>query len=281
MKILKTNQKILNWTKNRNANKTIGFVPTMGDLHQGHLSLIQRSKKENDLTVVSIFINPKQFDKKEDFLKYYKNNATDITQLKKIQADILFIPYEKNLYPPHFQTRVEVAALSQPLCGSFRKDHFHGVATIVLKLFNLVQPHHVYFGLKDFQQFRLIEQMVKDLNLNIKIIPCPIVREKDGLALSSRNRRLSNSERNRASSIYRALTFCANQIKLKKNISISDLNKHFSENLNLKNSDKMEYFNCVDPVHLSNLNTAQSPCLLACAVWIGNTRLIDNIWIKK
>lgn len=268
-----------NFLKNKRALHSLGFVPTMGDLHEGHLSLVRRSKKENIFTVVSIFVNPKQFDRKEDFEKYKRNERKDIEMLKKENVDLVFLPSAKEVYPKGFQTSVEVKILTKNLCGAFRPGHFHGVAAIVLKLFNLVQPNKAYFGLKDVQQVKLVEQMVKDLNLPVKIVPCPIVRDQNGLALSSRNSRLSSEEILRAAKIFSSLRFCAFLVKSRKNLSLKFVKNYFKKHLNLMGRDKIEYFEAVNPKTLVSLKEMKLPILFAVAVWIGKTRLIDNFLV--
>ena len=263
--------------KRRVQGETVGFVPTMGDLHEGHLSLFRRSKRENDWTAASIFVNPAQFNQREDFLKYHRNEKEDLKKARREGVDIVFLPSEKEFYPEGFQTWVIVDDLSQELCGPFRPGHFKGVATVVAKLLNLVQPTRAYFGLKDYQQFKIIERLVRDLNLPVQVVPCPTIREKDGLALSSRNRRLSPAERERAGRIYPALKTAAGEIKSRKNAGPRGLARIFSKRLRLEKRDRLEYFKVVHPQTLLPLKTVRSPALLAAAVWIGKTRLIDNL----
>lgn len=261
--------------------RSVGFVPTMGDLHEGHLSLIRRSKSENDFTVLSIFVNPIQFNQKEDFKKYHRDEKTDLELAEKESVDLNFLPQAEELVPPSFQSFVEVDRLSGPLCGAFRPGHFRGVATIVLKLFNLVQPTRAYFGLKDYQQCRVIEQMIKDLHLPVQMVLCPTVRDKDGLALSSRNRRLSAGERSRACAIFSALQSTAKAISYSICLSVPEIKNHFVKNLHLAPQDKIEYFEIVHPKTLLPLEKIENSVLLAAAVWIGRTRLIDHIVAEK
>ncbi|MBI2118505.1 MAG: pantoate--beta-alanine ligase [Elusimicrobia bacterium] len=270
-----------NFLKNKRAHHSLGFVPTMGDLHEGHLSLVKRSKKENIFTAVSIFVNPKQFDCKEDFKKYKRNESKDIEKLRKENVDLVFLPSAQEIYPKGFQTSVEVGGLTKNLCGTFRPGHFKGVAAIVLKLFNLVQPDKAYFGLKDVQQVKVVEQMVKDLNLPIHVIPCPIVREQNGLALSSRNSRLSSEEYFRATKIFFSLRVCADLLKSRRNLSLKFVREYFRNHLELQGRDKVEYFEAVDPETLVFLKKLKPPILFAAAVWIGKTRLIDNVLVLK
>lgn len=275
---IKTLQHLL---KTRCHNKSIGLVPTMGDLHEGHLSLIRRSIKENDRTIVSIFVNPIQFNQRKDYELYHRDEKNDLKKAKKEGVDLVFIPSVEELYPKDFQTFVTVAKMSKGLCGRSRPGHFKGVATVVLKLFHSVRPTRAYFGLKDFQQCRLIEQMVKDLNLPVKIVPCPIVREWDGLALSSRNRRLSPEQRQRATTIFSALQSVADLIKSKRSVSSNFLFRHFARHLRIKKEDRIEYMETVHPDTLEPLKKPKPPALLATAIWIGKTRLIDNLLVEK
>lgn len=190
--------------------KTIGFVPTMGYLHEGHLSLVRRSKKENDITVVSIFVNPTQFGPNEDYNSYPRNLNRDASLLEKEDVDYVFIPEIEQMYPKDYSTYINEESLSRHLCGRSRPGHFRGVCTVVTKLFNIVKPNRAYFGQKDAQQFRVIRRMVRDLNMDVEVIECPIVREPDGLAMSSRNIYLSTEERNQALALNRSLKIAEN-----------------------------------------------------------------------
>lgn len=266
--------------KKRRGEK-IGFIPTMGDLHEGHLSLIRRSKKENDLTVLSIFVNPAQFDRNDDYEKYRRNEKSDLKKAGTEKVDLVFIPTAEEIYPKDFRSWVTVEGLSENLCGKFRADHFRGVATVVLKLFNLIQPANSYFGMKDFQQYKIIERMVLDLNLPVKIIPCPIIREKNGLALSSRNSCLSTAEKHRAAKIYSALQSVAHLIKSGRKVSKTLLLKIFKKQLHPEKSDRIEYLEFLEPDSLLPAKKFHPPLLIAAAVWIGGTRLIDNILMKE
>lgn len=260
----------------KKKNKKIGFVPTMGALHQGHISLIREAKKENDVVVVSIFVNPKQFGPNEDFNKYPRLHEEDSALCEKETVDFLFLPDEKSFYESDHLTYVEVENLSNIHCGKTRPGHFRGVTTVVLKLFNIVQPDKAYFGKKDFQQLTIIKKMVKDLSLPIEIIGCPIIRDFDGLALSSRNKYLSEEERNSALSISKSL------IKAKESILNNERNpeKIYEIIFNILNSTpnlKIDYISIVDDKLLLPINkiTNNSVILLAC--YVGTTRLIDNL----
>src|SRR5208282_415351 len=193
--------------------KTIGFVPTMGALHGGHLSLIKRAKSENDIVVVSIFVNPLQFGPGEDFYSYPRDMEKDTEKLKSSEVDIIFVPENKNLFPPGFATHITIEGVSERLCGAFRPGHFTGVVTVVCKLFNIVRPARAYFGQKDFQQTVVINRLVEDLNMDIEVVTCPTARESDGLAMSSRNTYLSADERAAATVLYKALMFSSKMIK--------------------------------------------------------------------
>ncbi|MCG8642823.1 MAG: pantoate--beta-alanine ligase, partial [Desulfobacterales bacterium] len=196
MKIVRTRTELRKEIESaKQEAKSIGFVPTMGYLHQGHLSLMDKARKENEFLIISIFVNPTQFGPNEDLASYPRNFEQDAKLAESVGVDIIFAPDEKTMYPDGFQTYVQVTDLSQTLCGAKRPGHFLGVCTVVLKLFNLVQPERAYFGQKDAQQVIVIKQMVRDLDLPIEIITCPIVREKDGLAMSSRNKYLNDVER--------------------------------------------------------------------------------------
>lgn len=266
--------------RNKLGRKSVGFVPTMGDLHEGHLSLIRRSNAENDATILSIFVNPIQFNSKEDFRKYRRPEAEDLAKARAASVDCLFMPTAGEMYSGGFQTEVSVKSLSQGLCGAHRPGHFAGVATVVLKLLNLVRPDRAYFGLKDYQQFKLVERMAADLALPVRIVGCPIVREADGLAMSSRNARLSPEQRRRAARIYRALQSTALMLKSKPSSANAALRARFKSELAPDREDTIEYLELVHPDSLEPLKTARRPFLLAAAVFIGKTRLIDNILIR-
>ena len=252
----------------------LGFVPTMGDLHEGHLSLIRRSKRENRRTAVSLFVNPAQFNDKKDFLRYPRDRRRDLALLKKEKVDWIYAPSAKEMYPQGFQTWIEPGDLARGLCGRHRPGHFRGVATVVAKLLNIVRPDRAYFGMKDHQQLKIIERMVKDLDIPVKIVPCPTVREKDGLALSSRNRRLSLSERARAARLPKVLRDVKAAILAGKKPGLDRFKK-------MLKGDRVEYLEIVDPETLAPKRSARPPCLIAAAVWVGKTRLIDNILVSR
>ena len=260
----------------RKGNKKISFVPTMGALHEGHLSLMREAKHIGDFLVVSIFVNPTQFGPNEDYKKYTRDLEGDIQKIKEIGVDIVFFPNVKEIYPEGFETYVEVQELQKPLCGQFRPGHFRGVATVVLKLFNIVKPDIAIFGQKDYQQLKIIEKMVRDLHLEIEIIGMPIVRETDGLALSSRNAYLSNGQRAQARALSGALKEI-NDIYNQGLVNIHDLVNIGTRLLHSSDINEIDYLEIRNGETLESKNQAQSGDLVAVAAKIGNARLIDNI----
>ncbi len=263
----------------RKNGKVIGFVPTMGYLHEGHLSLIRIAKKKSDIVVVSIFVNPIQFAPSEDYERYPRDFERDKKLLEKERVDILFFPSVEEMYPDKLLTTVSVKYLTETLCGAKRPGHFDGVTTVVAKLFNIVKPHFAVFGEKDFQQQVVIKKMVKDLNFDVEIITCPTVREPDGLAASSRNEYLSPEERKRATVIYRALKTAEHLIK-KGEVNPDKIKKIIQEMIEEKKPSKIDYVEVVDPDDLHPVDKIEKPVLIAVAVWFGNARLIDNLLVK-
>lgn len=261
----------------KKAGKTIGFVPTMGYLHQGHVSLIQKARQENDIVVVSIFVNPLQFGKNEDFDRYPRDFERDFNICKDSGVDYIFHPDYTDMYPEGYRTYVEVEGLSDVLCGVFRPGHFRGVTTVVLKLFNVVQPTNAYFGKKDYQQFKIIERMVKDLNVPVNVVGCPTVREPDGLAMSSRNKYLSEEERQSALFISKSLF----EVKKAFDRGITDADKLVETGLSVLRQapllKEVQYYQIVDPQTLQPVKQAKKGDVVLTAVYVGNTRLIDNI----
>jgi len=254
----------------------IAFVATMGALHEGHLSLVSKANQIAGHTVVSIFVNPTQFDENEDFNLYTRDLAGDIEKLTPFKIDAVFSPKAEDIYHENFQTYVEVAGLQKELCGKSRPGHFRGVATVVLKLFNIVLPDYAVFGQKDFQQLKIIEQFVKDLHLDVEIVPMPIVREEDGLAISSRNAYLSEDERASAVSLSKALSAIRESFQNGCRHAES-LVLQGEEILQSNNVTDIDYLEIRDSENLELIKTAQSGNLVAVAARIGNTRLIDNI----
>jgi len=279
MKIIKSIKELVDLRKSFNSKKKIGFVPTMGALHQGHLSLVSKSKKQNDVTIVSIFVNPTQFSKNEDLSKYPKPIENDIKILKSFQVDILFIPSYNNIYKKDFSIWIFSDKYTNILCGKYRKNHFKGALTIVLKLFNIVNPNNAYFGKKDFQQCFLIKKMVTDLNLNIKINPVPIVREKSGLALSSRNSYLKIEQKEDASQIYKSLRSAKDDFKKNRIESPTLLINSIKKKLNNINI-KIQYLEIRDSHNLSIVKKCNNKSIIFFAGFIGKTRLIDNIQLN-
>ncbi len=260
--------------------KTIGLVPTMGALHEGHLSLIKRAKSENDIIVASIFVNPIQFGQSEDLDKYPRDMDGDMAKLKGEGVDILFMPEVKAIYPEGFSTYITVKDLSDKLCGAFRPGHFTGVATVVCKLFNIIVPTRAYFGQKDFQQTAVIKRMAEDLNMDIELIICPTIRESDGLAMSSRNAYLNPDERNAATVIYKALKTSSELIK-SGNTNPAGIKKHMHDMLTAEPLiSEIQYAGVYNIDTLDELNEFNKQNLLAIAVKIGNTRLIDNMPVE-
>lgn len=259
----------------------IGFVPTMGALHDGHLSLVRRALKENRSVVVSIFVNPLQFGPKEDLKRYPRPLSRDKRLLKKAGTHLLFTPSVGTLYPEGFQTEVKVRELSKGLCGRSRPAHFAGVATVVLKLLNLVRPDTLYLGRKDYQQYRIIERLVRDLALPVKVRPCPIVREKDGLAMSSRNVFLSPEERREAAGILRALERTSERARRGER-SGPRLRSALAKDLRALKGARLDYAELVDAATLEPVVQlkVRRPALAAAAVYFSKTRLIDNRLIE-
>ncbi|MFV9510666.1 pantoate--beta-alanine ligase [Tepidibacillus sp. LV47] len=268
--------------KEKKAGKVIGLVPTMGYLHRGHQSLIEKARKESDFVVVSIFVNPLQFGPNEDYDRYPRDLERDKIMAKQAGADLIFFPSVNEMYPAKPKTFVEVNELTAQLCGKSRPGHFRGVTTVVSKLFHIIQPDMAYFGLKDAQQVAVIQQMVQDLNMPITIIPCPIVREEDGLALSSRNVYLSPEERNQATILYQSLQKAKEWIEegITETRILKDRIRSVIETQSLARIDYVEIlsFPSLEPVGEIN-ETSQT--IIALAVWFGKTRLIDNLIIDR
>lgn len=260
-----------------NEGRSVGFVPTMGALHQGHLSIVKKAKKENDLVVVSIFVNPTQFDKADDLKAYPVTIENDLKLLKEINCDFVFIPQVKDIYPKNVQSvSFDFDGLDKVMEGAFRTGHFDGVGTVVKRLFDVVEPTRAYFGEKDFQQLQIIKKMVEKKNIPVEIIPCEIYREKDGLAMSSRNTRLSKEQRKEAPLIQQTL------LKSKKSFperEITDIKKMVENTFQNNKILKLEYFEIADTESLLTAKT-KSPNVkyrAFIAVFAGKVRLIDNI----
>ena len=260
----------------RRGGGTIGFVPTMGALHAGHGALIERARREPDFLVVSIFVNPLQFDRRDDYEAYAVNLPDDLEFCRARGADLVFAPGPEEMYPAAQRTFVEVAGLSDVLCGRFRPGHFRGVATVVAKLFHIVAPDRAYFGQKDAQQLAIIRRMVADLDLPVEIVPVATVREADGLALSSRNRRLSAEERCVAPVLYRALEAARERIAAGCVVAAEVRETGWAMMVQFPLM-RVEYFEVVDPGSLASVERITGPVRIAAAVWVGGTRLIDNV----
>lgn len=264
----------------REKNKAgflIGFVPTMGALHQGHLSLIEASKKQGCFTVCSIFVNPAQFNNAEDLKKYPRTIEDDVKLLEEVKCDVLFAPSAEEVYPHKSTTYFDFGSLSTTMEGEFRPGHFSGVALVVSKLFHIVEPDHAFFGQKDWQQFTIINQLVKDLNFNIKLHPIKTLREKDGLAMSSRNKRLTEKERNKATIFYQSLLEC--QARLEAGEKLNQITPFIKSKIEQDEELRLEYLQLADQENLSSLNSVVAPnqAVLCIAGFVGNVRLIDNI----
>jgi pantoate--beta-alanine ligase len=269
----------------RAEGRTIGFVPTMGALHEGHLSLVRRCREENDITVVSIFVNPTQFGPQEDYNRYPRDIEGDSQKLASQGVDILFYPSVEDIYPEGYSTYVTVEGLSEKLCGAFRPGHFRGVATVVTVLFNIVMPHRAYFGLKDYQQSVIIRRMVRDLRMDLEVVPCPTVREPDGLAMSSRNLYLNPEERRAATVLYRALKKAEECIL--SGGSFEEARKAMVETIKAEPLVRqLQYASVYDPESLDELVDAAREkysgreVVLAVALYIGPARLIDNMLVR-
>jgi pantoate--beta-alanine ligase len=264
----------------RAEGRIVGLVPTMGALHEGHLSLVRRAREDCSPVVASLFVNPKQFGPNEDFAKYPRSFETDVEKLTEAGVDELFAPEPADVYPPGFSTYVHVEGLSERLEGRSRPGHFRGVTTVLLKLLEIVQPHFAYFGRKDAQQARLIQQMVRDLNLDTEIVVCPIVREPDGLALSSRNAYLDASERRAGTVLYRALDAARNEMAtgVRDALQLQAVMRKVLESEPLASVD---YAEIVDERTFEPVTHVRRSCYALLAVFLGKTRLIDNLLIES
>lgn len=263
----------------RTEGRILGFVPTMGALHDGHLALVARAKQECSPVIASIFLNPKQFGPKEDLAKYPRTFAADSEKFSAAGIDALFAPVVADMYPHNFRTYVNVEGLSDRLEGRSRPGHFCGVTTVVLKLLEIVQPHFAYFGRKDAQQVRLISQMVRDLNLDTQIVVCPIVREADGLALSSRNAYLAADERKAAGVLHRALAAARDELAAGTRDALS-LQSAMRRVLASEPLAALDYAEIVDADTFDPVTRISHPIYVLLAAFLGKTRLIDNLYIE-
>jgi pantoate--beta-alanine ligase len=262
----------------RSKGDQIGFVPTMGFLHEGHLSLMRKAREESDTLVVSIFVNPTQFGPGEDLEDYPRDLDKDSELCREVGTDILFFPSVEEMYPENFRTIVDVSGLTQVLCGRSRPAHFQGVTTIVAKLFAIVKPHRAYFGLKDYQQYRVISCMAEDLDMDLEVIGLPTVREPDGLAMSSRNKYLSDEERKSALSLSRSLA-AADRMVREGITEVKEIETGVREIIESESHTRIDYVEVVDPEELTHLDRINGRALLALAVHVGQARLIDNTLI--
>lgn len=264
----------------RGLGQRIGLVPTMGALHEGHLSLVRRSKQETDVTVASIFVNPAQFGPHEDYLKYPRDFERDSALLIREGADLLFAPSVEEMYPADFQAYADVERVGVPFEGEFRPGHFRGVATVVLKLFNIVQPHRAYFGQKDAQQCAVVQQLVRDLSLPMEIVVCPIVREPDGLAMSSRNGYLKPDERRAALTLSRSLGRARDLIEAGERRA-DELIRCIRGVIELEPKARIDYVAVADADSFESRTVVGGRTVIALAVWISGARLLDNLIVEE
>ncbi len=274
LKIIRTIKEMVAWSNQNKSQNKIGFVPTMGYLHEGHLSLVRTAKENSDLVVVSIFVNPTQFGANEDLSTYPRDFERDISLLENLEVDVVFFPNNQEMYPTGYKTWVVTDEITSILCGKSRPTHFKGVTTIVSKLINIVNPESMFMGTKDFQQLTVLKQMVQDLNFRTKIIGCPIVRENDGLAMSSRNKYLNEIERKNALCLSESIKSAQKMIKngeKSPNKIIASVKKIIT-----KKSGMIDYVEILDERTLKFTDSIDEHSRLFLAVYIGKTRLIDN-----
>jgi pantoate--beta-alanine ligase len=281
MRIIQTVTELRKWTEQaRREGQTIGLVPTMGALHAGHISLVKAARESCDLVVVSIFVNPTQFGPHEDFSKYPRTMEKDSSLLAGETVDVLFAPSVEGIYPPGASTFVDVEGLGQRLDGASRPGHFRGVATVVSKLFLMAAPHRAFFGQKDAAQVAVLRKMVRDLHFDLELVICPIVREADGLALSSRNVYLSTEERKQALVLSRSLR-CVDELVKKGVVCSKELINVARSTFAQEPSVRVDYIAAVNPDTLEDITEVASGALFAIAAYVGTTRLIDNILLPQ
>ena len=279
MRTIRTGRAIRAWARERRASgQKIGFVPTMGALHEGHASLIRAAKRATDAVAVSIFVNPLQFGPREDLIQYPRPVAEDVRLCRRQGVDVVFLPPVREIYPEKFQTRVRVEKLTERYEGQSRPGHFEGVTTVLAKLFHLIGPDRAFFGGKDYQQALVVKQMVRDLDLPVEIVVGPTVRETDGLALSSRNRFLSSPERKAAGALFKALTAARDLLRTGER-SAKKVRDTMIRRVSDESLARLEYAAVADAVTLDELLVVKGRAVLLLAVWIGKTRLIDNMEI--
>ncbi|MDQ3001273.1 MAG: pantoate--beta-alanine ligase [Fibrobacterota bacterium] len=276
MQILKTIEDYRSWRKSLDPDRSVGFVPTMGALHTGHLRLVESSRKANPVTVVSIFVNPLQFGPAEDFSRYPRPFAQDSELCRAAGADAIFVPEAADFYPPGFSSFCDVEGLDKYLCGASRPGHFRGVCTVVMKLFNIARPHRAYFGQKDIQQALILKKMVRDLSVDLEMVIVETVREDSGLALSSRNVYLTLDERAMAASLSQGL-FRAREAWEKGEKSAAKLKEIIRMQIESSSPTRVDYIEAVSQEGLAPVETLTVPSVLAVAVYYGKTRLIDNM----
>ena len=257
----------------------VGFVPTMGYLHKGHLALVRWARTENPSLVISIFVNPTQFGPQEDFNQYPRDTERDLALLEKERVDIVFMPSVDEMYPPQFNSWVEVGKVTERLEGASRPGHFRGVTTVVAKLFNIIQPTRAYFGQKDAQQLVVIKKMVAELNMNLEIVTVPTMREPDGLAISSRNTYLNPEERKAATVLYQAISL-AQKLWLQGETNAQAIRQQMLTLIQKQPLAAIDYVSIAGTKTLDELDTVKAPALVSLAVKIGNTRLIDNVVLE-
>ena len=278
MKVLYEIEEVKRWR--RKLSGSVGFVPTMGYLHEGHIELVRRARAENKNVAVSIFVNPTQFGPRDDFAAYPRDPERDLSLLKQEKVDVVFMPDAEEIYPPQSSTWVEVGNVTERLEGAFRPGYFRGVATVVAKLFGIVEPTRAYFGQKDAQQLVVIRKMVDDLNMNIEVVAVPTVRELDGLAMSSRNVYLDPEERESAVVLYKALSR-AQKLWGKGERSAELLRKEMTSLIESEPKATIDYVSIADPETLEELEHIEDQALVSMAVRIGKTRLIDSMTLGK
>jgi len=280
MKVVKTIKEVREFVaESKKDNKSIALVPTMGYLHEGHGSLIKRARGENDIVVVSIFVNPMQFGPSEDLDSYPRDLEKDSKYCESLGADLIFNPEPEEMYTPNFCSYVNMSVLTEELCGLSRPVHFKGVCTVVNKLFNIVKPDRAYFGQKDAQQLAIIKRMVIDLNMDIEIVGCPIIREEDGLAKSSRNTYLSSEERKAALILSKSIKLGKEYVDSGKT-DAKELVALMTDKVNTEKLAKIDYIKVVDALTMKQVDKIDRDVLVAMAVYIGKTRLIDNFSVS-
>jgi len=277
MLVFKTIQEIKTYYSQNNI-ESIGFVPTMGALHRGHLSLIETSKDQNEITICSIFVNPKQFNKQEDLVNYPRDNSSDIAKLKEVGCDVVFIPSVEEIYPDKESKTFDFGILSEVMEAEHRPGHFNGVALVIERFFEILEPTHAYFGEKDFQQLAVVKALTRQINSSVKIIGCPIYREQNGLAMSSRNERLTAEEKEVAKAIKEGLDL----VKIHyKNYPLQEIKEHFKAKIEKHKELSLEYFEIADAATLKPIKNWEdaASCIAFTAVNIRTVRLIDNMTI--